>query len=184
MRSRTYWEDHVLSETNKFTVQPATSLGDEVYNITPFGTVMQQGTFQDAAHFNSVEEGLTAEEVAANLALILGRQALWMAQDNAADIGDLSDDMEKLHTVETGTKTLTNSSKYPFNNSQATVALVTARDNGNYVVVASVQSATGNVGEIVVTDQLANGFKIAFTGSATSVTVAYKVIGGYTHDSN
>lgn len=172
MRSRTYWEDHVLSETNKFTVQPATSLGDDVYNITPFGTVMQQGTFQDAAHFNSVEEGLTAEEVAANLALILGRQALWMAQDNAADI-------EKLYRVETGTKVLTNSSKYPFNNSQASVALANAVDNGNYIVIASVQSATGNVGEIVVTDQLANGFKIAFTGSATSVTVAYKVIGGY-----
>ena len=183
MRSRTYWQDHVLSETNKYTVQQ-TTLGDDVYNITPYGTVMQQGTFQDADHFNSVEEGLTAEEIAANLALILGRQALWMAQDNASDITDLSEDMEKLHTVETGTVTLTNSLKYPFNNSQKTVALTTARDNGNYVVVASIQSATGNVGEIEITDQLANGFKIAYTGSASSVTVAYKVIGGYTHDNS
>ena len=106
MRQRTYWQDHVLSQTNKYTVQPATSLGADVYNITPFGTVMQQGTFQDAEHFNSVEEGLTAEEIAANLALILGRQALWMAQGNASDITDLSEDMEKMHTVETGTVTL------------------------------------------------------------------------------
>lgn len=39
--------------------------------------------------------------------------------------------------------------------------------------------ANGNVGEIVVTDKLTNGFKLAFTGSASSVTVKYTVIGGY-----
>jgi len=39
-------------------------------------------------------------------------------------------------------------------------------------------SAIGNPGEIVVSDKLVNGFKIAHTGSAPSVTIKYTVIGG------
>lgn len=83
-------------------------------------------------------------------------------------------------TSESGTVTLVNNAAYPFNNSQITVPLATQRTNSNYIVAAEVLAHTGNVGEIEVTDILANGFKIAFTGSATSVTVNYKIIGGFT----
>ena len=76
MRNRTYWVDHVLSETNKFNV---ISFHDDIYTITPYGTVMQQGTFQDAAHFNSIEEGLTANEEAILLLLNYARQNKWSA---------------------------------------------------------------------------------------------------------
>ena len=48
----------------------------------------------------------------------------------------------------------------------------------NYIVITEVVNANGNVGEITVSDKLINGFKLAFTGSATAVTVKYTVIGG------
>ena len=73
-----------------------------------------------------------------------------------------------------------NSLAFPFNNSQATVALVNVRDNLNYVVeVISVTPTGGPAGEIEFTDRQVNGFKVAFTGSASKVVVKYAVIGGY-----
>ena len=81
-----------------------------------------------------------------------------------------------------GTKTLTNSQQFPFNNSKVSVALGKTLANAEYeVVIASAVSSNGaNVGEIVVSERQANGFKMAHTGSASSVTVTYFVIGGFT----
>lgn len=173
MYSRTYWVDHALSETNKFKI---TQVSGDVHAIVPYGTVMQQGVPQDAAHFNNIEEALSAHEIA----LGLHSNALMQHMDEIKKNAALAEVVDKLHTVETGTVTLTNSAKYPFNNSQKTVALAAQRNTPAYVVITEVKSFVGNVGEIVVSDILANGFKIAFTGSATSVTVEYKILGGYT----
>ena len=173
MYSRTYWVDHALSETNKFKI---TQVSGDVHTIVPYGTVMQQGVPQDAAHFNNIEEALSAHEIA----LGLHSNALMQHMDKIKKNAALAEVVDKLHTVETGTVTLTNSAKYPFNNSQKTVALAAQRNTPAYVVITEVKSFVGNVGEIVVSDILANGFKIAFTGSATSVTVEYKILGGYT----
>lgn len=173
MYSRTYWVDHALSETNKFTIK---QVSGDVHTIVPYGTVMQQGVPQDAAHFNNIEEALSAHEIA----LGLHSNALMQHMDEIKKNAALAEVVDKLHTVETGTVTLTNSAKYPFNNSQKTVALAAQRNTPAYVVITEVKSFIGNVGEIVVSDILANGFKIAFTGSATSVTVEYKILGGYT----
>ena len=173
MYSRTYWVDHALSETNKFTIK---QVSGDVHTIVPYGTVMQQGVPQDAAHFNNIEEALSAHEIA----LGLHSNALMQHMDEIKKNAALAEVVDKLHTVETGTVTLTNSAKYPFNNSQKTVALAAQRNTPAYVVITEVNSFVGNVGEIVVSDILANGFKIAFTGSATSVTVEYKILGGYT----
>ena len=175
MRNRTYWVDHVLSETNKFNVIAVQGQND-VYTITPYGTVMQQGTYQDAAHFNSIEEGLTANEEAILILLNYARQNKWLAEGRL-DVAEAH--IDELYAVETGTVTLTNTSKFPFNNSKVTVALNTSRDTGNYVVVTEVTAASGNVGEVVVSEQLVNGFKIEFTGSASSATISYTVIGGW-----
>lgn len=166
MYDRTYWQDHVLSESGKYVV--VRSDGDNVFSITPFGDVMQQGTFQDAAHFNKVEETLVSHELALALLMNHSKQQEWN-----------QDDIRNAVSSETGTVTLTNSARYPFNNSQKTVALKTARPNAQYVVVAQIAASTGNVGEIEVSDILENGFKLAYTGSAKSVTVKYKIIGGY-----
>lgn len=173
MYSRTYWVDHALSETNKFKI---TLVSGDIHTIVPYGTVMQQGVPQDAAHFNNIEEALSAHEIA----LGLHSNALMQHMDEIKKNAALAEVVDKLHTVETGTVTLTNSAKYPFNNSQKTVALAAQRNTPAYVVITEVKSFVGNVGEIVVSDILANGFKIAFTGSATSVTVEYKILGGYT----
>ena len=173
MYSRTYWVDHALSETNKFKI---TQVSGDVHTIVPYGTVMQQGVPQDAAHFNNIEEALSAHEIA----LGLHSNALIQHMDEIKKNAALAEVVDKLHTVETGTVTLTNSAKYPFNNSQKTVALAAQRNTPAYVVITEVKSFVGNVGEIVVSDILANGFKLAFTGSATSVTVEYKILGGYT----
>lgn len=178
MYSRTFWLDHALSETNKFKITADSESG--VYIITPYGTVMQQGVPQDANHFNNIEEGLTAHETAVRiLALAVGQNIDKIAEEDART-EVLEKAVDKLHTVETGTVNLTNTAKYPFNNSVKSVALKATRNTPDYIVVAEIETFNGNVGEIVVSDVLANGFKIAFTGSAKSATVSYKILGGYT----
>lgn len=77
-----------------------------------------------------------------------------------------------------GTVTLTNTQKFPFNNSQVTVPIATERANQNYIVDWEITASDGPTGDIIVSAKLVNGFKIEFTGSATSVTVKYQVLGG------
>lgn len=92
----------------------------------------------------------------------------------------LNNQMQKLRVVETGSTTMTNSQEFPFNNSRKTVALVTPQANSDYLVDVEVDEANGNVGEVIVSSRMTNGFAIEFTGSATSITVNYFVIGGFT----
>ena len=115
------------------------------------------------------KEVLASHELATSLILALANRVSKEFDEVRADV-----------TSESGSVTLTNNAVYPFNNSQITVPLAVQRTNANYIVVPEIAANVGNVGEIVITDILANGFKIAFTGSATSVTVNYKIIGGFT----
>ena len=80
--------------------------------------------------------------------------------------------------AERGTVTLTNSQRFPLNNSRKTVALAARRDSADYTVLTEVTSSTGCAGDIEVTDRLNNGFKLAFTGGASRVVVQYTVFGG------
>lgn len=86
--------------------------------------------------------------------------------------------LTKRTNMVSGTVTLQNTEAFPFNNSQVTVPISVERDNQNYLVDYEVTEATGNVGDIIVSAKLVNGFKIEHTGSATSVTVKYQVLGG------
>lgn len=81
--------------------------------------------------------------------------------------------------IERGTIALHNKETYPFNDSQISIPLAITRESNDYIVHADVIAKDGNVGHIVVSDKLSNGFKLAFTGSAKNVTVKYSVIGGY-----
>ena len=100
---------------------------------------------------------------------------------------DLTEDDEihnaqlaQLRSSESATKVLTNNLAYPFNNSKASVALMNARDNIRYhVEIISVNAAGGPAGEIKITDRQTNGFKMEYTGSASTVSVTYAVTGGY-----
>ena len=155
MYERTYWKDHVRTPDNTYNVK---SNGDGTSTITPAGKVMQQGTPQDQTHFNNLEYGISDAHAALGLLLNFARQNAWM--------------------VERGQVDLTNTGIYPINNSVQTVALDTVQDVTDYIVVAEKVTAAGNVGKIVATDKLANGFKLGYTGSAPSATIKYTVIGG------
>ncbi len=135
------WKDHVVDE---------------------HGTVVQQGTSQNAEHFNHMEDGILDSHAALALLFNYARQNAW--------------------EIEHGSVTLTNSDKYPFNNSKRTVALATVRESSDYLVMYEVvgyEEKAGCVGNIEITEKLINGFKMAFTGSTSAVTVNYVVIGGY-----
>ena len=76
--------------------------------------------------------------------------------------------------------TLSNTQEYPFNNSVKTVSLPQERNHVDYTVSAEVVEYFGGFpGEILISAKLLNGFKVASTGSAKSVTVKLYVKGGF-----
>lgn len=77
---------------------------------------------------------------------------------------------------EIGQVTLTNTLQYPFNNSQVTINLKKPRNTLDYIVY--VEYGGNNVGEVIVSGKQINGFKLEYTGSASSVAVKYYVRGG------
>lgn len=162
------------------------------------GEVYAEGTPLDAAHFNKMEDGIVDTQIALQVILngLLQTQQNIEQQIDASllDVGTLSEflliahgwqkmqieDLQKATIQETGTVTLTNSATFPFNNSAVSVPLSNIRDNMNYVVeVISVTATGGPAGDIEISDRQVNGFKMSFTGSASSVAVTYAVIGGY-----
>ncbi len=163
------WLDHVTDPSNVFYI---TKNDDDTYTITPAGTVMQQGTPQDQEHFNNMESGILDAHVSAGLLVNFARQIGW-------HVDDIQEWIENHDSFEIGTTTLTNTLAFPFNDSKKSVALAKTRNTTNYVVMTEVTAFTGNVGEIVISEKLTNGFKIEHTGSASSVTVKYVVIGGF-----
>jgi hypothetical protein len=119
------------------------------------------------------------KELASTLAEIANKLGDAVLETSAQTVTEAINEIEQELIGEVGTVTLNNSETFPFNNSMVTVSLAKPRTTQNYIVIVDVPAAVGNVGEIVITDKLVNGFKIGFTGSASSVTVKYKVIGGY-----
>ena len=160
------WKDRRVQRPRTYT-EVMNSDGSRTDTPAP-GEVQEPGTQQSATNFNHMDDGIFDASIAEALLLNFVRQSEWRIAD-----------LEKATVQETGTVTLTNSQEFPFNNSQVSVALTNRRDNLNYVVVIVSATGNGNVGEIEVSDRLVNGFKIAHTGSATSVAVTYAVIGGY-----
>ena len=152
------WQDEA-DEYEDIFVEESSSVAPGAVKHTKYrGNVQQQGTPQNAANFNKMDFGILDAQTAVQLLLMLARQNSW--------------------EVEVGSVSLTNTYTYPFNNSKKSVALVNTKEDSNYVVLTEVTSFTGNVGEIVVSDKLTNGFKVEHTGSASAVTVKYMVIGG------
>lgn len=157
------WENHVTEFEDRY---KETQNADGSTTHTPVeGKVIQQGTPQDADHFNHMEDGISnAGETAALMAL----NAIHMQQQIADMAG------------ETIMVTLTNSQEYPFNNSKKTVALSTQRNHLNYTVSAEILEVTGGfAGDIVISEKLLNGFKVEHTGSAGTVKLKMFVKGGF-----
>ena len=157
----TTWLDQVWDDSTVFLIE---DLGNDQYRITRAGSVIQLGTEQDALHFNNIEGGVVDAHVAIGLLVNALRQTTWR-------VDELEDLLRKHRTVEVGTITLTNTLKYPFNNSEQTIALVTPQDNGDYIVDVNVTAQVGGVEEVIVSSKLTNGFKMAFLGGGSSCTV-------------
>lgn len=159
---RTTWQDHVTEYSNRYN---ETTNPDGSITHTPVeGEVIQQGTPQNAANFNNMEEGIFAADQ-------LATEAARMAKVNARGL-----DAVKGEAINV---TLTNSSTYPFNNSKSTVSLTQKKTTNDYVVEIELVSAMGGgVGDFVVTEKLLNGFKLEHTGAATSVVAICHVKGG------
>lgn len=157
------WKDHAVTPGNTYKVKENS---DGSITLTPTGEVIQQGTNMSAVNFNNLETGV----LAANLTALEAIRNIKLLQDKAAALEGF-----------VLTATLTNTQKYPFNNSKKTIALSGAnvRYNKDYTVTVEVESYSGGcVGDIVVSDKLLNGFKVAHTGSAKTVNVKIYVQGG------
>ena len=133
------------------------------------GHVIQQGTNMNAQNFNNQEDGVIDAHAAVGLLLNFARQHAW-AQD------DILAYLRKINAVYSGSVNLTNSEVYPFNNSVQSISIGATLDNTYYEVQTKVTAFSGSVGEIEVSDKLTNGFKLSYTGSAKSATIAWVVI--------
>jgi len=135
------------------------------------GDVLVEGTPVNEVNLNNIETGVhSANSAIAILIQYFMQFDRWVRQkvaDYAAEF------LNEVQTV-----TLTNTKRFPFNDSIMTVSLTTARKTLNYDVSWEITSANGNVGDITISDKLMNGFKIAFDGSATSVTLKIRIKGG------
>lgn len=160
------WKDRIVERPRTYT-EVTNPDGSRTDTPSP-GEIQEPGTQISATNLNQMDHGIQDAKVGAELILNALRQIGWR-----------TDALEKATVQETGTKTLTNTKSFPFNDSKSTVALTNVRENLNYVVVIVEATGTGNIGEVEVSDRLTNGFKLAFNGSAKSVTVKYAVIGGY-----
>ena len=158
----TIWKDHVVAPANTYRVEENQ---DGTITATPVGQTVQQGTNMSAVNFNNMETGIFA----ANAAVIEAFQLIRMLGDDTAALAGV--------VIEA---TLTNSSAYPFNDSQTTIALSNEnqRYNKDYTVIVEAKATDGFIGDVVVSDKMLNGFKVAYTGSAKSVAVKCYVQGG------
>lgn len=157
------WKDHAVTPNNLYAV---TDNGDGTVTAVRTGTVIQQGTNMSAVNFNNQEEGVLAANVSATEALRLIRNL-----ENKADA-------QKRLILEA---TLTNSRKYPFNDSKTTLTFDAedTRYSKDYTVTVEAEAEDGGIiGDVIISDKLVNGFKIEFTGSAASVAVKCYVQGG------
>jgi len=129
------------------------------------GKVIQQGTNLSQDNFNNEEFGIDDAHIAFSTFL-----SEYIQRNRKYD-GEL--------VREEGTVVLTNTKKFPFNNSEKTVSLEIKRGTADYTVYCEVVSVSGGcVGDINVSDKMQNGFKIQFDGDAKSVSIKYTVKGG------
>lgn len=169
MFDRLLWQDNVRDPARTY---KSTQNADGTVTMEPAGTLIQQGTNQSAVNFNRIEDAIQDSQIAQQILL---QHQLQYESDQEDRVSGLETENE----VETGTVTLTNSLKYPFNNSDKTISLATTRKTTNYLVEARVTAFSGGLpGELTVSDKALNGFKLGYDGSASSVTIKYIVKGG------
>ena len=166
MRSLINWKDRQVEYPHRVEL---TGLGGDLYSLEKSpGTVEEPGTAQNADHFNNMDAGIFE-------ALMIAEEALRHGLLMQRDIDGID---AEIHEV-----TIANTYAYPFNSSVYTVQLDKLRNKTTYTVTYEIVSVTGDpgcsAGDVVIYDKLANGFKVHFTGSASSVTLKLYVRGGF-----
>lgn len=167
------WVDRVTQYVNRF--RESNNPDGSITHTREDGEVLKVGTAQSAANFNDMEGGIFENS-------IILAEVNRVLREHSRDIEAMTGEMHLIY--------LHNTSKYPANNSKTTIALKQARNNTNYTVSCHIVSAVlpngvsidgdpaGVVGNIVITDKLLNGFKVAFTGDAKEVVLEVEVQGG------
>ena len=152
MRELVNWKDHVVQYPGRFEEQV---LGGGLVQHTPSpGKVEQQGTPQNATNLNTMD--------------LAALEAMLMASENSRNILLMGRIMEGL-----------SGDKIQVTLTKKTVQLPVTKNNMKYTVSCEVVEVEGGaVGEFEFSDKLLNGFKIAYTGSATKVIVNCYVRGG------
>ena len=158
----TPWKDHAVDPANTYRI---VENADGTITLIPAGKLVQQGTNMSAVNFNNMESGI----LTANLTGMEAMQLIRLFGDKATALEGVILEAE-----------LTNSQKYPFNNSVKTLAFASAdvRNTKDYTVIVEAEATGGFVGDIIISDKMLNGFKIAYTGSASKVAVKCYVQGG------
>lgn len=137
--------------------------------------------WHEIAEYNGIEDPYT---IYPDMELKIPKEKV---DTDASGVGEAAEEAAKSETGETieteqgvkTTLTLTNSQVYPHNNSIKTLQIVTPRNTKDYTITVEVVSVTGGAaGEFEISDKLLNGFKIKYTGSASSVAVRCYVRGG------
>lgn len=172
MYNQTQWQDRVTQYEDRYR---ETQNPDGTYTHTPVeGEIIQVGTPQNQTNFNNIENGIQDATLAGNILAWLN-----LHQQRRNDKHETMVDAEilgELHTI-----TLTNNATLPFNSTvdtPTTVALTKTRKNLFYSVEAEVTEHNGLVGDVIISNKALNGFKIAYTGSGKSVTLAVRIKGG------
>lgn len=167
------WVDRVTQFVNRF--KETNNSDGSITHERVDGEVLKTGTSQSAANFNNMEGGILENS-------LLLAEVTRVLKEHGRDIEAMTGEMHLVY--------LYNTAKYPANNSKKTIALKQPRNNTDYIVAVRVASAVmpngvaidgdpaGTAGNIVITDKLLNGFKIAYTGNAKEVTLEVEVQGG------
>ena len=157
MYKATQWKDHVTEYPNR---RQLSNNPDGTVEVTKAqGQIIQQGTPQSATNFNNMEVGIF-ESIALN-GLLAMRARLQRDAQTEAEVVAID-------------KTLTGTSAQ-----NVDIPATKTRNRTAYNVTAEITSATGGtVGDIIINTKQANGFKVQYTGTATSVVLRLKVQGG------
>lgn len=162
MRALVNWQDHVVEKQNIY--KKTENADGTITLVKDTGAIIQQGTPMNATNFNIMD--------------MAALEALFITNENSRMLLMTRNALDGI----TGTKiqvTLTNTQTYPHNNSKKTAQLTASRNNMDYTIEAEIVSTVGGaVGDIEYSDKLLNGFKVAFTGSASSVVLNLYVRGG------
>ena len=168
MYNRKLWQDNVRDPARTY---KATQNADGTTTLEPAGKLVQQGTNQSAENFNNMEDAIQDAQIALQVAF---QHQLQFERDHEDRVSGLDEQGKSFTATFTVDQVLTDT-LLPL----AGAATGKARKTTNYLVEARVTEFSGGLpGDISVSDKALNGFKLAYDGSAKSVTIKYIVKGG------